>query len=1711
MFPRIRIHEESQDLTKTWFLDEKVEPHAENFEIRHDGEHMPSIDHLAIPLPSNQIITKRRDKIAVWSTQTGQLERVLGGKGEIVSEIIPLADGRIAACHDFLILRIWNTTSGRCEITLSKEPKQMINALIQLRDGRIASVATNIINIWNLKTCLCDITIVDNINDRMTAIHELSNGYIATGHESGAIKLWNIKTGLAEKILKKHNKEVLSLTELPNNHLVSRSTIGKVSRIWDINSGKCEISIKSQSPGHNLLHIGDGLFATNQDKQINIWDTDGKRLAILKGHTQKITHCILLQDEKIASIAMDGTIKIWNMFSGECHFTLTESTGLGKLLSLPDGRIAFCKENVITIWDIGLRKSSLNRDNLENQRSSASVKSPSSSSKSGMFYPSKSKNMLEEKSRSSTSSSQYEWFIEGKPEPRCEKSLTEHSGVIHGLVELPNEQIVSCSADNTIKFWNTETAQCDKTLTEHLDGIYALIRLPDGRIVTSGGDKTIKRWDTNNNCCDLTLTGHKDTVTCLVSLPNNRLASSSKDSTIMIWNLNTGKLESTISTELAKEITALAALQDGRIVSVSGVHSIQYWKNGTCVKTEYSSDVVSLLALVDGRLAVSVKAGRIDIYDTASYERSSFFTNTAANALVQLPNGNLASGSENGTIQIWEIKPSIWRSETNKCILEIKAHDTPVRHLAVRQNGKLVSCSDDKVIKQWDIGLRRRLASNISSMNSLSSQSLQRKQLLAVQQSQWVINDKITPHCEKLLRKDRAKIDFIHVLPDDRIVGAYKDGSVMVWDKTGTTSKVILGREYSREITCCTLHPDDIAIGYSTGEIVLLRIRENFKKITNDCTHKSPVTTITMINNNYTTGHEDGTIQPWDGSVHHLKCSKPIRALLPLPNGKLASDTWGELVIWNVKTEEKAILDSEYSKLPAVFLFDGRIARLSKNSIKIWDSATLSLVKTLDFNCKTDIDTFIVLPDGRLAITFDAKIQIWDIDSKSCSITLTAPHSISTMLYLPNGWLCAKDYGSNSSFWDINNGKLVISHQNLYMSGKQALYDGRVLSENGEIYDIGLRPKASSPSKAMSPPRKFTNPSTLSTQNNDKWVIDEKSQAQSQITLSAHDNRIQTLLVISDTLIATGSLDTKIKIWNTTTGKCLRTLEGHKQSVIALFLLSNGRFASTSQDNTIKIWNADTGKCERNLTGSNSNVHALAELKNGRIIIGTEDGSIRIVNTSSGQISALTGHDGAIRCLRVISDEYVASSSDDVLIKLWNINTEQCDRVLSGHTYKITTIIPLSDGRLASASLDKSIKIWNLDTGKCEETLVDPDNAKAPIFLSVFDTGQLLSYSDNGIVSLWNLANNQKNKFSSTQIVSTAPPLVLSNGRLAVVSDRCVNIWNIGLRKRLTSESTSSLSSRPPLVSSRSSGSQPAQNIVPRKTSSATSWEISFEIKYDDIKFGMKPTDVLGAGGFGIVVAGTWLHNDVAIKKIKNAKPSVKEIEDFKKECQILSTTPSNYIVRFFGCCFTPSCCIVMERMEKGSLRDVLRNDNNLTWKQRYQFMYDIARGLAFLHAKELIHQDIKSLNILIDKHYQGKIGDLGLAKLTKSNDQSVAGTLPWMAPELFKQNAKSTKESDIYSTGVTFWETISNRVPLSEAKGDPTIIKEHVTQGKREAIPSGTPTKIANLIQSCWHQDPTKRPTAEKLVTALAEMASDFEENNSQELISGPQYRSFN
>lgn len=158
----------------------------------------------------------------------------------------------------------------------------------------------------------------------------------------------------------------------------------------------------------------------------------------------------------------------------------------------------------------------------------------------------------------------------------------------------------------------------------------------------------------------------------------------------------------------------------------------------------------------------------------------------------------------------------------------------------------------------------------------------------------------------------------------------------------------------------------------------------------------------------------------------------------------------------------------------------------------------------------------------------------------------------------------------------------------------------------------------------------------------------------------------------------------------------------------------------------------------------------------------------------------------------------------------------------------------------------------------------------------------------------------------------------------------------------------------------------------------------------------------IGSGSFGTVYRAHW-HGPVAVKLLNVKKPSQPHLQAFKNEVAMLKKTRHCNILLFMGCVSKPSLAIVTQWCDGSTLyKHIHVTDTRFDLIISIDIARQVAQGMDYLHAKQIIHRDLKSQNIFLHEDLSVKIGDFGLATAKarwstgEQQSQYPTGSLLW-------------------------------------------------------------------------------------------------------------------
>ncbi len=226
-------------------------------------------------------------------------------------------------------------------------------------------------------------------------------------------------------------------------------------------------------------------------------------------------------------------------------------------------------------------------------------------------------------------------------------------------------------------------------------------------------------------------------------------------------------------------------------------------------------------------------------------------------------------------------------------------------------------------------------------------------------------------------------------------------------------------------------------------------------------------------------------------------------------------------------------------------------------------------------------------------------------------------------------------------------------------------------------------------------------------------------------------------------LALSGGWDRTVRLWDVATGQCRRVFSGHGNGIESVAISADGRLAlSGSWDRTLRLWDTTTGACLQVLKGHTAYVNSVCLSNDGRIgLSGSEDNTLRVWDTAGGScLLVLEGHGGWIHDAQLAVDGLRAvSAGKDATLRVWNLDDGQCLKVLQGHTGPALALGLSADGRWAvSGGKSGSARVWDLVDGKCVRTLEGHTDAVHAVSISA-DGRWSLSGSKDGTLRLWEL------------------------------------------------------------------------------------------------------------------------------------------------------------------------------------------------------------------------------------------------------------------------------------------------------------------------------------------------------------------------------------
>ncbi|MFW9262264.1 NB-ARC domain-containing protein [Nostoc sp. CALU 546] len=491
-------------------------------------------------------------------------------------------------------------------------------------------------------------------------------------------------------------------------------------------------------------------------------------------------------------------------------------------------------------------------------------------------------------------------------------------------------------------------------------------------------------------------------------------------------------------------------------------------------------------------------------------------------------------------------------------------------------------------------------------------------------------------------------------------------------------------------------------------------------------------------------GSEDQTVKLWD--VQTGKCLNTfqghtswVRSVVFSPNGQiLASGSEDHTVkLWDVQTGKclKTFQGHTSWIWSIAFSPNGQIVASGSEdqTVKLWNVETGKCFKNLQEN-KSWVRSVAFSPDGQILASGneDQTVKLWDVETGKCVNTLSGHSSrIWSVAFHPHGQIIASGSDDQTvKLWNVQTGKCCKT----------------LTGHSSRIWSVAFSPIPSSPCLESGVGR------ILASGSEDKTVkLWDVQTGKCFKTLQGHTRWIWSVAFSPDgQTLASGSDDQTVKLWDVQTGECLKTLTEHKSWVRSVAFSHNGQIlASGSDEQIVKLWDVKTGECLQTLPAHSRWIWSLAFSPDDKILAScSDDQTVKLWDVQTGECWKTLQRDSSrIWSVAFSPDgQFLATGSDDQTVKLWDVREGKCLKIFRGHTKWIWSVVFSPDGQiLASGSEDQTVKLWDVNEGKCLQTLSGHSSQIRSVAFSP-DGEILASGSEDETIQLWNVTKGDRLK-----------------------------------------------------------------------------------------------------------------------------------------------------------------------------------------------------------------------------------------------------------------------------------------------------------------------------------------------------------------------------
>jgi WD40 repeat protein/serine/threonine protein kinase len=672
---------------------------------------------------------------------------------------------------------------------------------------------------------------------------------------------------------------------------------------------------------------------------------------------------------------------------------------------------------------------------------------------------------------------------------------------------------------------------------------------------------------------------------------------------------------------------------DGQLaLSGSWDNTLRLWDltDYQCLRTfkGHTHYVNSVALSADGRLALSGSMDKtLRLWDTSDglcLQTFEGHTAEVRSVACSADWRHALSGSDDKTVRLWDLSDG-------RCLRKFEGHTNDVNSVALSADGQFaLSGSLDGTLRLWDLSEGRFLLSfmgHTASVNAVTLSVDGRLALSGCWDGTMRLWDASKGHCIRTLDGHTDSVNAVALSADNRlVVSGSRDGTVRLWNvSTGRCLRTF--ERHTAPVNSVALTTDNqLALsGSNDTSVGLWRLNESPQPI---CARFELSKPVVGTDHFAATAKYQMVLESARRAVEQadwVQAARSLRLARSQPAYMRSQDCmmlWRKLYLHLPKAAflgawEDSPLGGNSTTVRSVALSaDGRLALSGSvdNTARLWDTSGGRCLHAFEGHT-APVNSVALSADGRVALSGsrDKTFRLWDTSDGQC-LHVFEGHTASVILALSSdGQLALTGSERTLRLWNLADGQRLRT----WFNGHSQTYDSVssvALSSDGRLALSGAELVGS-----------------ISPIGLRLWDI---SSGQCMRTFEGHKRGVTSVALSADVRVAlSGSRDTTLRLWDLSDGRCLRIFEGHTDEVSSVALSADGQFAlSGSSDKTLRLWDTSDGRCLHQFAGHGLGVYAVALSGDGGFALsGGGDNALRrwIIDWAVEDRSPADWNDGA--------------------------------------------------------------------------------------------------------------------------------------------------------------------------------------------------------------------------------------------------------------------------------------------------------------------------------------------------------------------------------------------------------------------------------------------------------------------------------------------------